>query len=378
MSRRLRVAIVGAGMGGLTAAAALSRAGVEVAVFEQARRFTRLGAGIQQSPNALKALRGLGLEDKVKAVAFQPRSISYREAADGAVIWRRFTGDEYQERYGAPHLLLHRGDLHEALASITPSDVIHLDKKLVDYTEDASGVRLRFADGGEARADALIAADGVHSIVRDTILGPEQPRFSGRVAYRTTFPTRLLGDVEIEDATKWIAPDRHIVIYPINPRRDELYFVTSTPEPDFATESWSAKGDMDVLRHAYRDFHPTVRAVLAACPEAHKWAIVERDPLTRWTSGRAVLIGDACHPMTPYLAQGAATAIEDAVVLARCLSAVDGDGVAQAFRVFEATRKPRTSHIQAVSSLNSVERLRDEIPAVYRYDAWTEPLAQAA
>jgi salicylate hydroxylase/6-hydroxynicotinate 3-monooxygenase len=196
------------------------------------------------------------------------------------------------------------------------------------------------------------------------------------VAYRTVFPASLLNGAEVDDQAKWWGPDRHIVIYYVNPRRDELYFVTSTPEPDFTTESWSMKGDLGMLRHAYRDFHPQVRAVLDACPEAHKWALVVREPLPRWGEGNVVLLGDACHPMTPYMAQGAATSVEDAAVLARCLEGVDRDGVAAAFRRYEATRKPRTSEIQTLSRANDMNRFKAANELVYGYDAWDVPLAE--
>ena len=135
-------------------------------------------------------------------------------------------------------------------------------------------------------------------------------------------PCRSAGGFPIDDCTKWWGPDRHIVIYFVTPRRDEVYFVTSVPEPDWRTESWSAKGDLGQLRAAFEGFHPQVQAVLRACPEVYKWALYERDPLPRWGEGRVVLLGDACHPMTPYMAQGAATSIEDGAVLARCLDAL--------------------------------------------------------
>jgi len=375
---RLSVAIVGAGMGGLAAAAALRSVGHEVAVYEQAGAFARVGAGIQQSPNALKVLRRLGLEQRLKEIAFQPRMRCYREAASGSVLWERRHEDDFERKYGAPHLLLHRAELHTALLSIVPSEIIHRSKKLTGYRQDSSRVTLSFADGTTASADVVIAADGVHSIMREQMLGTEKPRFTGRVAYRTTYPAALLGGLQLEDSTKWMSDDRHIVIYYVNPRKDELYFVTSTPEPDFNVESWSQEGDLAQLRAAYAGFHPDVCAVLAACPKVHKWALVERDPLPAWTDGRVALLGDACHPMTPYMAQGAATSIEDAAIVARCLDGVGSGGVAEALRLYERTRKPRTSWIQAVSSSNDIAQIRERQDELYEYDAWTAPLAQAA
>ena len=372
---RLSVAVVGAGMGGLAAAAALRSVGVGVTVYEQAGAFGRVGAGIQQSPNALKVLRRFGIEDRLKAIAFQPRLRRYREATSGETLWERLQEDEFERKYGAPHLLLHRAELHAALLSTVPAEIIRRSKKLVSYRQESSRVSLMFVDGTTASADAVIAADGAHSIVREQMLGREQPHFTGRVAYRTTFPAKLLGRLQLEDSTKWMSSDRHIVIYYVNPRKDEVYFVTSTPEPDFNVESWSQEGDLDQLRAAYADFHPDVRSVLDACPKVHKWALVERDPLPSWTDGHVALLGDACHPMTPYMAQGAATSIEDAAILARCLEGVASSGVAEALALYERTRKPRTSWIQAVSSSNDIAQMRERQDELYRYDAWTAPLA---
>ncbi len=376
--RKLSVAIIGAGMGGLTAAATLRRVGIEVRIYEQASKFARIGAGIQQSPNAIKVLRELGLEAHLCRIAFEPRSWLNREWDTGTPTNEFQLGSYVEERFGAPYLLLHRGDLHAALASIVPSEIIHLNKKVVGLEQTWAGVTLFFANGSRAQADAVIGADGVHSVVREILLGPEKPRFTGRVAYRTTYPAARLGDMRIDDCTKWWGPDRHIVIYYVNSRRDEIYFVTSTPEPEFEVESWSAKGDLKVLREAYAGFHPQVQAVLAACPEVHKWALVERDPLPRWGEGRIVLLGDACHPMTPYMAQGAATAIEDAAVLSRCLDGIDVDGAEEAFRRYELSRKNRTSRLQLTSRLNTWMRQKTDADWVYGYDAWREPLADVA
>jgi len=370
--------IIGAGIGGLAAAAALRQRGIAVEVYEQAERFARVGAGIQQSPNAVKVHRGLGIEDRLRQVAFAPASSLNRDAGAGRITNDHPLGKAVEMRYGAPYLTLHRGDLHEALASLVPAECVHLGKELVGIDAHGDRVGLTFADGSEVAAEAVIGADGVHSLVRDHITTPQPPRFVGRLAYRTTFPASLLRDVEIGPSrTKWWGEDRHIVIYFVTQARDEVYFTTSQPErADWITkESWSTKGDLGELQAAFADFHPDVRAVLAAAPEVHKWGIFERDPLPRWSRNRVALLGDACHPMTPYMASGAAMALEDAVVLARCLVALDDP--AAAFRLYEATRKPRTSAVQTGSSANTWMRNETNPDWLYGYDAWTAPLATA-
>jgi salicylate hydroxylase/6-hydroxynicotinate 3-monooxygenase len=374
---KLSVAIVGGGMGGLATAAALHRAGIGANVYEQASKFTRLGAGIQIGCNAMKVLRGFGLERLMRASAFYPRSWNNREYDTGEVRFDMIFGEQAEQRYGAPYLLGHRGDLHSALVSAVPNEAIHLDHRVVaiDQRPDRS-VKLTFANGNSLEADAVVAADGVHSFVKEQLFGKDQPNFTGRIAYRTVFPAALLNGYEIGDCTKWWGPDRHIVIYYVKPDRSEVYFVTSQPEPGFTVESWSATGDVNELRNAFADFHPEVRHVLAACPSVHKWALVDRDPHPHWSKGNITLLGDACHPMTPYMAQGAAMAIEDAAVLSRCLRDVDRDGVEAAFRRFEATRKPRTSRIQLSSRTNTWLKERTDPGWVYGYDAWNEPLAE--
>ncbi len=375
-TRQLKVAIIGAGIGGLTAAACLRRVGVDVRIYEQARGFSRLGAGIQQAPNSLRVLRQLGLEPMLRAMAFQPEANNSRDFDSGVLTNSQILGAEVEARYNAPYLLMHRGDLHAALAGTVPPDIIHLDHKLEGLSQRGTTVTMTFTNGVTAEADAVIGADGVHSVVREILLGAEKPTYTGRVAYRTVFPTALLNGLEVESCCKWWGPDRHIVSYFVNPRKDELYFVTSTPEPDYGIESWSSKGDLAVLRAAYAGFHPQVRAILDACPDVHKWALVVRDPLPRWGEGNIVLLGDSCHPMTPYMAQGASTSIEDGAVLSRCLDGVDPDGVAVALRRFEATRKPRTSEIQQTSVQNTWLRGSTNADWVYGYDAWTVPLAE--
>jgi salicylate hydroxylase/6-hydroxynicotinate 3-monooxygenase len=375
MARPLSVAIVGAGMGGLATAAALRRVGIDVTVYEQAAQFARLGAGIQIGCNAMKVLREFGLEPRLRGGSFYPRSWNNRDWQTGEVKFDMIFGESAEERFGAPYLLAHRGDLHAALASVMPDDCIRLSHKLIGLDEVNDGVRLTFANGATAMADAVVAADGVHSVVRDMLFSTSPVRFTGRIAYRTTYPATLLAGNRIEDCTKWWGEDRHIVIYYVKPDRSEVYFVTSQPEPDFRIESWSAKGDVGELRKAFEGFHHQVQQVLAACPDVHKWAIMDRDSLPRWAEGNVTLLGDACHPMTPYMAQGAAMAIEDAAVLSRCLDGVARDGVANAFRRFETARRERTTRVQETSRANTWLRGSTNADWVYGYDAWSIPLA---
>ena len=371
------IAIVGAGIGGMCSGVFLSRLGFDVTIYDQASRFGRVGAGIQQTPNAMKVHRQLGTEARLRQVAFQSPSGISREWDSGKISNELTLGDEVERRYGAPYLLMHRAELHAAIESVLPPGLVQFNRKLTGIEQNTQGVTLAFADGSRVTADAVIGADGVHSVVREWMLGPEKPRFSGRVAYRTTYPARLLGNNAITPKrTKWWGPDRHMVVYYVTANRDELYFVTSQPEDAswMRRESWSQKGDLNVLREAYAGFHPEVRAIVEACPEVHKWALMERDPLPRWCEGRVTLLGDACHPMTPYMAQGAASALEDAAMLSRCMENVNADGVVQAFLRYEANRLPRTAEIQQTSSKNTWMRSATDPTWVYGYDVWTAPL----
>ena len=377
--RGVSVAIVGAGMGGLAAAATLRSVGVDVQVYEQASQFARIGAGIQMLPNSMKVLRRIGVEDRVRGFAFAPQSHLNREYTGETLIELPMP----EERYGAPYLCMHRADLHSALTDVLPPEIIHRGKKLVDLQQDDQKVRLSFADGTSAEADWVIGADGLHSLVRSLLLGPENPSFSGRVAYRAVFPAERMGGLDLGPSrTKWWGPDRHIVIYYTTAKRDEVYFVTSVAEPVewMTAESWSAKGDVEEMRALFSEFHSDVRTAMAAAPECHKWAILTREPLPTWSQGRVVLLGDSCHPMTPYMAQGAAQSIEDAAVLARAVEAAGPGDYAEAFRLYEHHRKPRTSRVQAISSANTW--MHGSVPQdpdwLYGYDAWTAPLEEAA
>ena len=249
--KKLSVAVVGAGMGGLASAAALQRVGIDVTVYEQARRFVRLGAGIQIGCNAMKVLRAFELEPALRATAFYPRSWNNRDHDTGDIRFDMIFGEAAEQRYGAPYLLAHRGDLHAALANAVNEQDLRLGHQLTSLAQRADGsIRLGFANGTVAEADAVIGADGVHSLVKTVLFGEDRANITGRVAYRTVFPSALLQGYHIDDCTKWWGPDRHIVIYYVKPDRSEIYFVTSQPEPEFSVESWSAMGNVDELRAA--------------------------------------------------------------------------------------------------------------------------------
>ena len=348
---------------------------MEAVIYEQAPQFGRVGAAIQLTPNAVKVLRSLGIEERVRAHSFLPDVGYNRDWDTGEVTFLHPMGRKTEERYGAPDCSMHRAALHCSLASLVPEDSIRFGRTLVGLDRTQDGVRLDFADGGHQIVDALIGADGIHSVVRAAMVGAEQLRITGQVAYRAIYRSERLGR-EIDDRVKWWGPDRHIVSYKIDPRRDELYFIASTPEPDFKTESWSAPGDLHVMLEAYEGFHPDARLILEQAPSVHKWALIEREPLAGWTDERTILIGDAAHPMLPYMAQGAGMSMEDAVVLARCLEGGDRDSIDAAFEACDRHRRARTTQIQLDARRNRWMRTATDTDtdAIYAYDAWNVPL----
>ena len=343
--KKLSIAIVGAGMGGLAVAATLRRVGIDVQVYEQAARFARIGAGIQMMPNSMKVLRGIGIEERLRQTSFAPYSHLNRVWDTGEVT-RELPMPE--SLYGAPYLCMHRAELHDALASVLPGEIIHLGKKLVGLDQAARPRHARRSPTARARtADAVIGADGVHSVVRDIIVGPDAPIHRGRIAYRAVFPASLMdGATSAARAPSGGAPTATSSSTTRRSARSEVYFVTSVPEPARMDHARVVVGEGRRERTA-RGLRGLPRRTCArcsdACPDCHKWAILEREPLPRWSDGRVVLLGDACHPMTPYMAQGAATSIEDAAVLARCLDAVDGDDIEGAFSALRGA--PQAAHL---------------------------------
>jgi 6-hydroxynicotinate 3-monooxygenase len=371
MKKKTSIAIVGGGIGGLTAAASLTRLGLEAEVYEQAEQFAPIGAGIQLTANAMKALAGLGLTERLRSEGFMPSRFCSRAWDTGHITNVLIMGKSLEQRYGAPDLMIHRARLHSALAALTPQQCIHFGKKLVAIERNGSSAAvLAFADGTQVEAALVIGADGIHSVVREALFGAEQPCFTGRVAYRTTYSTARLNGIAIDERAKWWGPNRHVVHYFTTPSKDEIYFIAVTPEPDFQLESWSTTGDKNALLAAFAGFHPHVRAILSSAPSVRKWALVERDPMFSWWKDTIVLLGDACHPMMPYMAQGAASAIEDAVVLARCLDQAGCADISRALAAYTASRKSRTDRMQLTNRENTWLRKTTDTDWVYEYDAW--------
>ncbi|QSE91322.1 FAD-dependent monooxygenase [Rhodococcus pseudokoreensis] len=368
------VAVCGGGIGGLATAIALRKFGLDVTVYEQTRQFARVGADINLTPNAVRALDGLGVGPAIRDSAARPQFRISRTWDTGAETSRLPMGDSAEQQYGAPQLTMHRGDLMTALENRLPSGTVEMGRRVGGIVDG----RIEFTDGSTASVDVIVGADGIHSAVRTALLGPDQPTFTGVVAFRAVVPADRVGTVPNLDCfTKWWGPDSatQIVTFPLNQGKDIFVFATCGQE-EWTEESWTTPGSVTELRELYRHFHPEARALLDACDDVLKSALYVRDPLASWTDGRSVLLGDAAHPMMPFMAQGAGMAIEDAVVLARCLSLFDDPAVA--LQTYQETRLERTSRIQRGSRSNEWLKVAGNGDWVYEYDAWQVPLELAA
>ncbi|WP_322469616.1 FAD-dependent monooxygenase [Hydrogenophaga sp. SNF1] len=355
MAKDISVAVVGAGIGGLTAALALLRAGIDVEVFEQATRFGDVGAGIQMSANGTRCLFDLGLEEPLRAVASVPAGKQIRLWSTGQ-RWTLFDlGERSVERYGFPYLMLHRADLHavlvQAVRALKP-DAIRLGAQVQDHHEREERVWVKAEGAPIAGFDALVGADGIHSHCRARLFGAATPWFTGCMAWRGLASAKDLPDhLSAPVGTNWVGPGAHVITYPV--RRGELINVVGVVERgDWTHESWNSPGRVEDCLRDFRGWHEDVQRLLRAIETPYQWALLGRDPMPRWSKGRATLLGDACHPTLPFLAQGAMMAIEDGVVLARCLAASPRDP-ASAWRRYESLRHERTARIVRGSADNA-------------------------
>jgi len=343
--------IAGAGIGGLTTALSLVREGVDVSVFEAAPVLGEVGAGLQISPNAMHVLRDLGVDQAVIAAGFSPQFAAMRNGTTGAYMFRSPLGDVCTNRYGAPYIHIHRADLHQILLQTARAcDVdVRTDAPVKSFDLHDSHVDLK-TSAGDFTADLLVGADGIKSLVRTQMLGPEAATFTGQVAWRGMVRTEELPKGLVEPGvTVWTGPERHVVIYYVRGGA-MVNFVAVEERQDWTDESWTQAGDMGKMRQAFSGWHTVVEQVLEATDQCHLWALHDRAPLPKWSDGRAVLLGDACHPTLPFMAQGACMAIEDADVLRRALLQFE---LSQALQAYEIHRKPRTSALQARARENA-------------------------
>jgi 6-hydroxynicotinate 3-monooxygenase len=376
MDRSARIAVIGAGLGGMTVAGFLQRAGFDVRIYEQAPAFSRIGAGIILSPNVTKVLRRLDVEQGIIDTGIKPRSYISRTWDTGEIIYKIEFDAASEARYGGPYLSIHRGDLHAQLERGIAAGTIDFNHRLVTTEETLDRIRLTFDNGRKIDADIVIGADGINSKVREHLLGAEPPRFIGAVAQRAIFPAAALGEFNIPDCTKWWGRDRHILAYFMTSKRDEVYVIGVVPCSSWEHDAPLLPSSRAELIENFASFHPDLLRVLEAANEVTVWPIFDRERNDRWSGGWIVLLGDACHPMRPYMAAGGAMAIEDGAILSRCIA--EFDEPAQAFRCYEATRVKRVGEVQHISIENSWMRGPcTDTDWFYRYDACVAPLARS-
>jgi 6-hydroxynicotinate 3-monooxygenase len=376
MDRTTRIAIIGAGLGGLTAAGFLHRAGFPVRIYEQADAFSRIGAGIILSANVSKVLRRLDVERGLIDRGIRPDSFISRAWDTGQTLYEIVLDEASEKRFGGPYLNIHRGDLHAVLGDAVPHELISFGHRLSGVETKTDGLRLAFDNRASVEADIIIGADGIRSRVREQLLGPEPPRFIGKVAQRAILPTQRLRGTGIRDCTKWWGPDRHILTYYMTSKRDEIYVIGVVPALSWDSDAAWLPCSRDELLESFAAFHPDLQRVLEVTSDVTVWPIYDRERNDRWSGDRVVLIGDACHPMRPFMAAGAAMAVEDAAILSRCLTAFDDP--ADAFRTYEATRIERVGQVQRLSLENSWMHGPTDVDWFFCYDACTAPLAAAA
>ncbi len=362
----MHVVIVGAGMGGMTAALALQQAGIDVSVYEQAPVLGEVGAGLTLAPNATCVFKHLGMEDALLELGVEPRYSAVKHYRTGEQLVFRERGASLRREYGSPYIQIHRADLHDALAdrvSANDPDCVRLDHAFTRFEQNGSGVAVHFANGARVQADALIGADGVRSTVRAQMFDPAPPTFTGHVAWRGLVPVADLAEPPTPDSSISIGPKRLFTRYYV--RRRELINVVAFARKDgWEIESWSEHADMDELLEVFAGWNEEVRTLLEAMPHelCFKWALLSRAPLDSWVQDRVALLGDAAHPMLPFLGMGAASAIEDGLVLARACAAADDP--LEGLRRYDAARRPRGNLMMAESE-KRVSQLQGDHPETY-------------
>jgi salicylate hydroxylase len=355
----IRIAIVGGGLGGLAAALFLRKAGVDATVYEQVSELREAGAGIVVSPNMARPLERLGLLGKLEAFAVRLEAAwEFRRWEDGRVLSVQRM-EACRELYGADCYVAHRADLMGLFRDALPPGVLRLGQRCVGVEQDGRTVELTFENRAgqlsRVTADAVIAADGIHSTLRSSASADAEPRFSGLCAFRCLVPASAAPSMALRPVqTLWLGPGHHFVHYPVSGGR-LVNVVAMAPAGDWRTESWIAEGSVADLMREFEGWDGRVTQLIAAATDTKRWALYDREPLGRWVNGRLALLGDAAHAMLPFFGQGAAQAVEDAEVLGACLAGVDPESVPEALKRYEAIRLPRASKVQLMSRGREVQ-----------------------
>jgi salicylate hydroxylase len=380
MSKRKHILIAGAGIGGLTAALALLRRGFTIEIFEKAAVLAEVGAGLQVSPNAMRVLADLGVEDAVKSVHFIPAYREMRLWNTGVSSKTPARNEEMIQRFGYPHCTIHRADLHSILLAAVKSHAaakIHLDSQVVDFTQGDEGVTLTLGDGRKFSGSLLVGADGIHSAIRHKLYGISSARFTGGLAWRGTIPVERL-PLQMRDRAGqiWCGTRGHVTVYPI--RRGELINVVGhVDRTDWQVESWFERGETEEFLRDFQGWHEEIQILIKSIAEPFKWALFLHDTLPKWSTGSVTLLGDACHPMVPYMAQGANQAIEDGMILARCLASIED--TPEALKRYDGIRVPRSTRVVNESAANQ-KRFHDPalddpvLGKAYLDNAWKDQM----
>jgi salicylate hydroxylase len=348
------IIVAGAGLGGLTLALCLARAGFSVTVLEQANALGEVGAGVQISANGARVLYHLGLAEALQAVAFKPERGEMRHWQSGETLSSRPLGQASEAAFGFPYFHLHRADFHavlaDALAAVAPGSV-HLGAKVTGFSQSGAGVTVTTEAGESVSGDVLVGCDGIHSAIRTQLFGPDAPRFTGCVAWRAIVPVGALPPGHVRPvSSNWIGRGGHFVHYYV--RRGELVNCVGIIEQDeWQAESWSSEGAMAGFLDDFKDWHEDVQILMRQAESCYRWGLFDRDPMPEWSQGRVTLLGDACHPMLPFMAQGAVMAIEDANTLAQCLASAAA-AYPSALQRYEYLRRERTATVQQMSRDN--------------------------
>jgi len=344
-----RIAVIGAGIGGLTLAIALRRLGIGVDIYEQTAELREVGAAVALSANATRFFEQFGLAGQLASHGFEVAGLIYRDGRSGSLVGQHPVGAEYRQRFGAPFVGIHRADLQAVLSTAVGLERIHLRKRLVDIDDRGPHVQLRFSDGVATEADLVIGADGARSFVRQWMLGYDDALYSGCSGFRGVVPMNALPSLPDPTALQfWMGPGGHLLHYPMGNGHINFLLVERHPVP-WPHRDWvmpSVEGEQ--LRHFAR-WHPAVVEMITATPISNRWGLFHRPPLGRWTRGRVVLLGDAAHQLAPHHGQGANQSIEDAVVLAACLSDAGAGPLDGPLERYERLRRGRTRKVQYAS-----------------------------